>query len=273
VTAQPETEEIRTKYGSPMFALLTSCWGEHLHMGLFESPDDQLALATERACAMMADDAAIGPGSVVCEVACGIGGSSRFLARRGARVMASNISPEQVGTASVMNREAGFDEDRIETRVADYHDLPYGDGWADAYWNVEALLYTDDKKRVLREGARVLKPGGRLVVSDLTMAEDTPPAERADLGARVGAHHYWSVERYDALVADLGYTVEKRAVLSPHVEPTFARVTANMLANREAFAAQVGADPVEAACIRLEMQRRFAEMGWLGWYYTVLRPS
>lgn len=268
-----DTDEIRTKYGSPMFALLTSCWGEHLHMGLFESPGDQLAIATERACAMMADDAAIGPGSVVCEVACGIGGSSRYLARRGARVLASNISPEQVATASVMNREAGFDEDRIETRVADYHDLPYGDGWADAYWNVEALLYTGDKKRVLQEGARVLKPGGRLIVSDLTMAEETPAAEREDLAARVGAHHYWPVARYDALVAELGYAVEKRAELSAHVEPTFARVTAAMLANREAFAARVGRDPVEAACTRLEMQRRFGEMGWLGWYYTVLRPA
>ena len=270
--AETGADEIRAKYGSPMFALLTSCWGEHLHMGVFESPGEALAPATERACAMMADDAGIGPGTVVCEVACGIGGSSRYLARRGARVEASNISPEQVATADALNRDAGLAE-AIVTREADYHDLPYGDGWADAYWNVEALLYTDDKKRVLEEGARVLKPGGRLIVSDLAMDEATPPAEREDLAHRVGAHHYWSVARYDALVAELGYRIEKRAVLSEFVEPTFARVTANMLANRHDFSARVGAEPVEAACFRLEMQRRFGEMGWLGWYYTVLTPA
>jgi len=266
------SDEIRTKYGSPMFALLTSCWGEHLHMGLFETPDEALAPATERACATMADDAGIGQDSVVCEVACGIGGSSRYLARRGARIMASNISPEQVATANALNAQAGLGA-LIETREADYHDLPYGDGWADVYWNVEALLYTDDKKRVLQEGARMLKPGGRMIVSDLTMDETTPPAEAQDLADRVGAHHYWPVARYDALVADLGYRVERRAVLSQFVEPTFARVTADMLANRETFAARVGAAPVEAACTRLEMQRRFGEMGWLGWYYTVLQPG
>lgn len=269
--ADDSAEAIRAKYGSPMFALLTSCWGEHLHMGVFASPDEALAPATERACVMMADDAGIGPGTAVCEVACGIGGSSRFLARRGARVLASNISPEQVATADALNREAGL-ADAIETREADYHDLPYGDGWADVYWNVEALLYTDNKKRVLEEGARVLRQGGRLVVSDLTMAETTPAHERAELSERVGAHHYWPVARYDDLVADLGYRVEKRAVLSHFVEPTFARVTAAMLANRDAFAARVGAEPVDAACYRLEMQRRFAQMGWLGWYYTVLAP-
>lgn len=265
-------EAIRAKYGSPMFALLTSCWGEHLHMGIFETPDEALAPATERACAMMAEDARIGADAVVCEVACGIGGSSRYLARRGARVHASNISPEQVATADALNREAGLGE-AIETREADYHDLPYGDGWADIYWNVEALLYTDDKKRVLQEGARVLKDGGRLVISDLTMAETTPTEELAELTARVGAHHYWPVARYDDLVADLGFPVEKRAVLSQFVEPTFARVTAAMLAQRQAFARRVGHQPVEDACIRLEMQRRFGEMGWLGWYYTVLRPA
>ena len=265
-------DAIRAKYGSPMFALLTSCWGEHLHMGLFETPGEALAPATERACAMMADDAGVSRGTVVCEVACGIGGSSRYLARRGAVVHASNISPEQVATADALNREAGLAE-TIETREADYHDLPYGDGWADVYWNVEALLYTENKKRVLQEGARVLKDGGRLVVSDLTMAETTPAGELAELTRRVGAHHYWPVVRYDHLVADLGYRVEKRAVLSQFVEPTFARVTAAMLANREAFSAQVGAGPVEDACIRLELQRRFGEMGWLGWYYTVLRPA
>lgn len=270
--AEAGAEKIRAKYGSPMFALLTSCWGEHLHMGIFESPDEALAPATERACAMMADDAAIGRGSMVCEVACGIGGSSRYLARRGARVLASNISPEQVATADALNREAGLAE-AIEIREADYHDLPYGEHWADAYWNVEALLYTDNKKRVLQEGARVLKDGGRLIVSDLTMAEATPAEELTELTERVGAHHYWPVARYDDLVADLGYRVEKRAVLSHFVEPTFARVTANMLANREAFAARVGVEPVDAACIRLEMQRRFGQMGWLGWYYTVLRPA
>ena len=270
--AEASADEIRAKYGSPMFALLTSCWGEHLHMGVFESPGEALAPATERACAMMADDAAIGQGTVVCEVACGIGGTSRYLARRGARVMASNISPEQVATADALNAQAGLAE-AIETREADYHHLPYGDGWADVYWNVEALLYTDDKKRVLEEGARVLRPGGRLVVSDLTMDEATPQAERDDLARRVGAHHYWPVARYDELVAELGYRVERRADLSRFVEPTFARVTASMLANREDFAARVGAQPVEDACIRLEMQRRFGEMGWLGWYYTVLVPA
>ena len=42
-------EGIRTKYDSPVFGLIASCWGEHLHMGLFESDDEALGIATERA--------------------------------------------------------------------------------------------------------------------------------------------------------------------------------------------------------------------------------
>ena len=77
-------------------------------MGLFESADEELGAATERACAMMADDAGIGDGAVVCEVACGVSGSSRHLAHRGARVYASNISPEQVVTAEERNTARGW---------------------------------------------------------------------------------------------------------------------------------------------------------------------
>src|SRR4051812_19580875 len=56
-------------------------WGEHVHHGLFDAPGMSPEEATRRLIAVVAGEAAVGPGSVVCDVGCGYGGTSRVLAR------------------------------------------------------------------------------------------------------------------------------------------------------------------------------------------------
>jgi sarcosine/dimethylglycine N-methyltransferase len=260
-------EQVRRKYDTAIFGLLTSVWGEHLHMGLFEDPREPFGQATERATARMAQGLDLKSGMRVIEVACGIGGTARYLARTfGVAVEATNVSDAQIEDGRRLSAAAGLGE-RIRFSYADYHDLPFENGAFDVWWCQEAMLYSPDKRRVLNEALRVLKPGGQIILSDLLFTDAMPMAERAPFMEKQGARYFWTIGQYDALLDAMTLNVVERHDWSQHVAPTYDSVTERLAARREAFARQVDVAEVDAVIARLVMQRDAARAGRLGWAF------
>lgn len=102
------------------------------------------------------------PGSLVLDVAAGTGLVSRELAgRKLVRVVSLDVSGPMLRSGVPANREAGLD-DRIRPLVARAEALPFPDDTFDAVTFTYLLRYVDDPESVLRELARVLRPGGGL---------------------------------------------------------------------------------------------------------------
>lgn len=261
------------KYDTEIFGLLTEAWGEHLHMGLFETADEPFDAASERATATMARDAGFRAGQHVLEVACGIGGTARYLARElGVRVEATNISEAQIERARALTAAAGLGH-LVNVSRADFHDLPFPDRSFDGWWCQEAMLYAADKSRVLAEAVRVVRPKASLVLSDLIFLTGAPADFKDAFMKRLGAYHIWTAEDYDRLIARAGLEVRVRHDWSAHVAPTFERVIARFVAKRERNVAAVGAAEVDEVIGRLGMQRDAAAAGRLGWlYYSLAAP-
>ncbi len=115
---------------------------------------------------ILAERARIEPGERVLDCGCGIGGSSIWLAQhRGARCVGVNITAYQLERARRLVREKNL-QDRIEFIERDFTDTGLPDASFDVVWGIEAMSYAQDKRRLLQEVYRVLKPGGRVVVSD-----------------------------------------------------------------------------------------------------------
>jgi SAM-dependent methyltransferase len=115
---------------------------------------------------VLAEAAGIRPEDRVLDAGCGVGGTAIWLAReRGARVVGLTLSPAQVRAGSDAARRGGVDE-RVELRVADYADSRLPDESVDVVWAHESACYAEDKRALLREAARVLRPGGRIVIAD-----------------------------------------------------------------------------------------------------------
>jgi ubiquinone biosynthesis O-methyltransferase len=100
----------------------------------------------------------------VLDVGCGDGAYAVAAAQRGARVAGVDTSPQMMEAAQQRAIEQGV---QIDLRVADAAALPFGDGSFDLVLAVTVLCFVADAHTALREMARVLAPGGRLVIGEL----------------------------------------------------------------------------------------------------------
>lgn len=263
----------RKTYDTPLSALLSRIWGGHLHMGLFERPDEPLLDAQMRANRRMAEATGLRPGQSVLEAACGIGGTARFLAETyGVHVTATNIAETQLAEGRTLTAAAGLSH-LVEFTFADYHALPFPDAACDVWWCQEALLYSADKRRVLEEAMRVVRPRGRLALSDLLLAGSVVGAERERFTTALKAPDMWPIERWDALIADLPLRVLARHDWAPHTVTTFERVLAALNRVREEFDGLIGSEAVAGTVQRVTMQLDAARAGQLGWGVYVLERS
>lgn len=150
-------------------------WGEHLHHGLWTSPSFSSEEAVRHLVHRVAADAQIDRETRVCDVGCGYGAPARLWADAyGAEVTGFTVSEVQWDYARRQSVEGPTPEYRLQDFLA--NDL--SDESVDAVVGIESLTHIRDPKRVFRETARVLRPGGRLVLCVWMAATNPSPWAR-----------------------------------------------------------------------------------------------
>ena len=135
--------------------------------------------------------ASLRAGEVVLDLGSG-GGFDCFIAgpKVGAsgRVIGVDMTPEMVSKArrNVATYRERTGLDNVEFRLGEIEALPVADASVDVVISNCVLNLSPDKRGVWSEIARVLKPGGRVAVSDLALVRPLPDAIRGDLEALVG---------------------------------------------------------------------------------------
>ena len=148
------------------------------------------------------------PGEVVLDLGSGPGLDALLAARRvgpGGRVIGVDMTPEMIARARTAAEGAGLRN--VEFRQGRLEALPVEDASVDAVTSNCVINLVPDKARVFREVARVLGPGGRLVISDVVLAGALPEAVEQDLLAYVGCvAGAMEIEGYFATVEGAGLT-------------------------------------------------------------------
>jgi arsenite methyltransferase len=122
--------------------------------------------------------ARIESGATVLDLGCGSGIDTILAAHQAGptgRVIALDFLPEMLERTAQAAREAGLGN--VETLEAEIEQLPLPDASVDVVISNGVVNLSPRKARVLAECARVLRPGGELCVSDLTIEEDDLPPE------------------------------------------------------------------------------------------------
>ncbi len=154
--------------------ILEFYWGEHIHLGHYGSPPQRKNFIQAKhdfvhEMVRWGGLDGLPAGTTVLDVGCGIGGSSRILARDyGFAVTGITISPQQVRRA----QELTPSHINAQFQVDDALNLSFPDASFDVVWSIEAGPHMPDKARYAQEMLRVLKPGGILVVADWNQRDD-----------------------------------------------------------------------------------------------------
>jgi len=131
--------------------------------------------------------AGLEPGETVLDLGSGAG-IDCFLAARETgpegRVIGVDMTPSMVDRARDAARKHGYRN--VEFRLGEIEHLPVADASVDLVISNCVVNLSPEKEQVFREALRVLKPGGRLVVSDLVWTQPVPASIRASVDALVG---------------------------------------------------------------------------------------
>ena len=131
--------------------------------------------------------ASLQPGQTVLDLGSGAGFDA-FLAARAVgptgRVIGVDMTPAMLQTARDNQRRSGHDN--VEFRLGEIEHLPLADASVDVVLSNCVINLSPEKPRVFAEAFRVLKPGGRLAVSDIVALRPLPDAMRKDLDLYAG---------------------------------------------------------------------------------------
>jgi SAM-dependent methyltransferase len=185
--------------------------------------------------------AALQPGEVALDLGSG-GGFDVFIAGRkvgpAGRAIGVDMTPEMLARArrnvAAYRERTGLDN--VEFRLGEIEHLPVADRSVDVVISNCVINLSPDKPQVWREIARVLKPGGRVAVSDLGLLQPLPPAVaemvEALVGCVAGAALVRDTESYAraAGLADVQVRVKSDyvAALVGFEDPLYARIAAQL---------------------------------------------
>jgi arsenite methyltransferase len=180
----------------------------------------EIGINLSRGCGNPTGFANLQPGETVVDFGCGAGIDVILAAHRvgeQGRVVGLDFAPPMIERARQAVIASGLQERDIELRAAELENSQLPDGAADVVISNCVINLCPDKKAVYDEAYRILKPGGRLAISDIVLTEEIDLHQRKRfqenwagcLGGAIAAEDYWQT------IKEAGFA--KVMVVSRHI--------------------------------------------------------
>jgi len=188
-------ETVREKYGQAALRVLegekSSCCGDPITLQLYDAGETtglpEGAVLASLGCGNPTALTALHPGETVLDLGSGGGIDVLLSAKRvgpTGKAYGLDMTDEMLALARENQRKAGVTN--VEFLKGEIENIPLPDGSVDVIISNCVINLSADKRRVLGEAFRVLKPGGRFAVSDVVVRGQLPSEVRRSIEAWVG---------------------------------------------------------------------------------------
>ncbi len=188
--------DVKEVYSGFEGALWELIMGEQIHVGGFPSSK------------ALGDSAGWKEGDKVLDLCCAVGAGLRFLKRTyGVEGYGVDATPKMIELSRARIAKDGF-SDSIEVKLGDATDIPYEDAKFDGVWGEDAWCYVEDKEKLIKESARVLKPGGKIAFTDWLIAPSGMSDEDATrICNTMKFPAMLTLKKYEALLKENGFEI------------------------------------------------------------------
>lgn len=206
---QSQAELLRAVYQNDIVAIIGHLTHGHVHFGYWDDAHAHVPFgeAARLLTQLMIDHVCLQPNALFCDIGCGVGMPALELARqKHLRVEGVNVSSAQVEAATRSAVEAGL-ETQAHFQVANALQLPFEAGHFDGAWFFESIFHMGHTE-ALAEAARVLKPGGLLLLTDVVDI-GALSEEKKRLNKRLANTEYVTQGAYPGLLDQAGFELEE----------------------------------------------------------------
>lgn len=240
--------------------------GEDIHVGIYQSPEEEIRIASNRTVRSMAE---LIPGlndqTKILDLGAGYGGAARFFATQyGAHVTCLNLSEKENERNREKNEAAGLGN-KVEVIQGNFESLPFGEETFDVVWSEDAILHSGNKMQVFREVDRVLNPKGSFIFTDPMQSDDCPDGVLDKILERIHLEIMGSVQLYRDHAKTLGFE-EKEILEMPGQLVNHYTQVLNYLRDRKQELIQVcSRDYIERMDVGLQYWIDGGKRGYLNW--------
>ena len=230
-------------------------FGRHMHAGYWADPEqanssiEDFAQASEELCCRICQIAKVRKNMAVLDVGCGFGGTIANINSRFSpiKLVGLNIDPRQLQIAS--QQVIAQPLNSVEFIEGDACQLPFDDESFDVVLAIESILHFSNRSNFFQEAKRVLRPGGRLVLTDLVLSGPTQPlgqimdlvSKRYVFRSHGNSDLSCSLKDYQAIAARTGLVFHYFEDITANTLPSYAVIQQLKRKRREKFQDREGA--------------------------------
>lgn len=145
-----------------------------VHFGYYDEAVTKHSQSLVKMNEVLANLVQISPKDRILDAGCGYGGTALWLAKNfDCHVIGINIVPFQLKEARELAQKRKI-ADKVEFKREDFTKTSFPDQSFDIVWGHESIVHTDDKEAFVKEASRLLKTGGRLIIAEYMLKEDSP---------------------------------------------------------------------------------------------------
>ncbi len=244
-----------------------SVWGgEDIHIGIYDDNESDIASASLNTVKTMASQLTnITQSSKVLDIGAGYGGAARFLTKEfNCKVDCLNLSEKQNRRNEEKNKELGLN-DRIGVFNGNFESLPFENESYDIVWSEDAILHSGQKKQVIEEVARVLRPGGKFVFTDPMQSDNCPEGVLQNIFDRINLDSMGSLNFYRTTCQNVGLKEIKFIDLSNQLINHYSHVKEQLITVKNDLQTNVSSEYIEKMLKGLDHWVEGGKQGYLKW--------